>query len=169
MIRDEIYRLLLMVALLLQINCCYLIPVGISTLGDIVAWVYLSWMYSFYCFEYKWLLSGWTLQQRISAFEGRWLYFFGFGTPCSLACYFFPGFASLGVFALIFPFFVMTAIASRKPPPPSSNWPFPERLRVFGFSERVVNGIIAGPCRRCLGGGEGVGSLEVRDTGGRSR
>jgi etoposide-induced 2.4 mRNA len=152
MIRDEIYRLLLMCVLLAQINLISLIFAPVSRLAELVAWLFLSWMYAFYCFEYKWLLSGWTLQQRIDAFERHWIYFFGFGTPCSLACFFFPGFVSVGVFALIFPFFVITAIAARRPPASSFNRPFPERVAVFGVPIRVVNAVIAGPCQSCIRG-----------------
>ena len=67
MIRDEIYRLLLLLVLLLQINGLNLIPVG--PIGRLASWLYLSWMYAFYCFEYKWLLSGWTLQQVTFVFN----------------------------------------------------------------------------------------------------
>lgn len=73
---EEVYRLLLIGSFFLEITLFSLVPI----IGRLVWSIHLCWLYSFYSFEYKWALEGWSLEQRISYFEKRWPYFFGFGT-----------------------------------------------------------------------------------------
>eukprot|EP01047_Picozoa_sp_COSAG01_P044086 COSAG01_NODE_3962_length_5492_cov_71.874281_2_plen_189_part_00 len=42
-----------------------------------------TWLYSLYCFEYRWSLRGWSLQRQLRTVEAHWAFFGGFGTPVS--------------------------------------------------------------------------------------
>ncbi|KAF1332196.1 P53-mediated apoptosis protein ei24/pig8, partial [Globisporangium splendens] len=84
---------------LLQTVLSYLIPV----IGPVTSFIHLSWLYSLYCFEYKWSLAGWSLEKRLGHLEQNWAYFAGFGSPFTLATFFVPNFVSKGIFALLFP------------------------------------------------------------------
>ncbi|KAI9995868.1 hypothetical protein PInf_012936 [Phytophthora infestans] len=99
MIRDEMYRAILVAFFLLQTVLSYLIPI----VGPATSFIHLSWLYSLYCFEYKWSLAGWSLERRLAHLEQNWAYFAGFGSPFTLATFFVPNFVSKGIFALLFP------------------------------------------------------------------
>ncbi len=45
--------------------------------GQLVSIVLLSWLYSYYCFDYKWALQGIKLQDRLAYVERRWAFFAG--------------------------------------------------------------------------------------------
>ncbi|KAL0585849.1 hypothetical protein ABG067_004383 [Albugo candida] len=107
MLRDEMYRAILVGFFLLQTVLSYLIPV----IGPALSFIHLSWLYALYCFEYKWSLAGWTLERKLMHLEKNWAYFAGFGSPFTLATFFVPNFVSKGVFALLFPVFLLLAIA----------------------------------------------------------
>ncbi|RLN96866.1 hypothetical protein BBJ28_00011054 [Nothophytophthora sp. Chile5] len=96
---DEMYRAILVAFFLLQTVLSYLIPV----IGPAASFIHLSWLYSLYCFEYKWSLAGWSLERRLAHLEQNWAYFAGFGSPFTLATFFVPNFVSKGIFALLFP------------------------------------------------------------------
>ncbi|PIA47253.1 hypothetical protein AQUCO_01400142v1 [Aquilegia coerulea] len=84
----------------------------IPYIGKALAFVFNSWMYAYYSFEYKWNLDELGLDKRLDIFESHWAFFAGFGSPCILACYIFPPLVSYGVMALLFPLFVLTATGS---------------------------------------------------------
>ncbi|TYZ62536.1 hypothetical protein PybrP1_012718 [[Pythium] brassicae (nom. inval.)] len=127
MIRDELYRAILVAFFLLQTVLSYLIPV----VGPVASFIHLSWLYSLYCFEYKWSLAGWSLEKRLAHLEQNWAYFAGFGSPFTLATFFVPNFVSKGIFALLFPVFLLLAIACD----PVSESDDPSRkLPLFRFS-----------------------------------
>lgn len=107
---DEVYRLLLVTAYMIQITLVSFIPFGI---GYALVVLHLCWMYSLYSFEYKWSLLGWSLEYRLKYFERHWAYFLGFGLPAVLVSLVFPKFISLGFFALSFPFFIILAITAK--------------------------------------------------------
>lgn len=65
--------------------------------------VMLSWLYAYYCFDYKWSLGRWSLDQRLHHFETHWAYFAGFGFPCTLAASLLPGLVGEGVMSALFP------------------------------------------------------------------
>lgn len=44
--------------------------------------------------------------------QENWVFFLGFGCPCTLATFFFPTFVNLGLYALLFPLFVLLAVRS---------------------------------------------------------
>ncbi|KDO27425.1 hypothetical protein SPRG_07013 [Saprolegnia parasitica CBS 223.65] len=99
MIRDELYRAILVAFFLGQTMLSYFVPV----VGPFLSFVYLSWLYALYCFEYKWSLHGWGLEKRLAIMEQHWAYFAGFGCPFTLATFFAPNFISKGLFAVFFP------------------------------------------------------------------
>lgn len=39
--------------------------------------LFLSWLYAYYCFDYKWALEGVRLPNRLHFFECNWAYFAG--------------------------------------------------------------------------------------------
>ena len=78
-------------------------PIRLPYVGKPVSFLYSCWTCAFYCFEYKWGLDGLTLNQQLVFVEERWAYFLGFGTPVTVATFFFPQFLGLGVYALVFP------------------------------------------------------------------
>jgi hypothetical protein len=50
--------------------------------------LFLSWLYAYYCFDYKWALQGIRLPVRLQFFEANWAFFAGWcavwlpaGTP----------------------------------------------------------------------------------------
>jgi hypothetical protein len=59
----------------------------------------------------QWLLDGrMKLEQRVTFFEHRWPYFAGFGFPAAIVTVAFPSFISSGIFAFLFPMFIILAI-----------------------------------------------------------
>lgn len=57
----------------------------------------LSWLYSFYCFEYRWVLEGKTITKEIKKLEHNAVYYLGFGMPFALITYSCPGLFGTGV------------------------------------------------------------------------
>ena len=70
-------------------------------------------IYSFYCFEYRWILEGKTINSEIDMIEQNILYYAGFGLPFALSTYFFPLLIGNGVWAMVFPVFMLTALLSK--------------------------------------------------------
>ncbi|PIA47252.1 hypothetical protein AQUCO_01400142v1 [Aquilegia coerulea] len=105
---ERIYSVLLLSVFFVQILAAGFIPY----IGKALAFVFNSWMYAYYSFEYKWNLDELGLDKRLDIFESHWAFFAGFGSPCILACYIFPPLVSYGVMALLFPLFVLTATGS---------------------------------------------------------
>lgn len=63
--------------------------------------------------RYKWIMEGVQLSDRVKFFEERIPYFSGFGAPLTCIVLFSPNFVSTGVYALIFPMFIIQAIESK--------------------------------------------------------
>lgn len=66
------------------INCSVfasLIRSFVPHLGTLLAFCMNCAIMGYYCFEYKWLYFGWTLERRLSYLEQHWAYFLGFGKP----------------------------------------------------------------------------------------
>lgn len=47
--------------------------------GVVLNVLFLSWLYAYYCFDYKWALEGIRLTHRLQFFECNWAYFAGVG------------------------------------------------------------------------------------------
>ncbi|KAL5704197.1 hypothetical protein ACHQM5_022655 [Ranunculus cassubicifolius] len=108
-IGEQVYSVLLLSFFFLQIITSGYIPY----IGKALNFVLLSWMYAYYCFEYKWNLDELGLDKRLHFFESNWAFFAGFGSPCVLAIFFFSSLVSYGVMAVLFPLFVLTATGSK--------------------------------------------------------
>ncbi|CAH9063242.1 unnamed protein product [Cuscuta europaea] len=107
-IAEQIYSVLLLTFFFLEVTAIGFIPY----IGNTLKFLLLSWMYAYYCFEYKWNLSGLSLDKRLDFFETNWTLFAGFGSPCVLVIFLFSPLVSYGVMALLFPLFVLTATGS---------------------------------------------------------
>ncbi|XP_017971993.1 PREDICTED: protein EI24 homolog [Theobroma cacao] len=104
-IGEQVYSVLLLSFFFLEVYATGFIPY----VGKALNFLLLSWMYAYYCFEYKWNFSEWGLEKRLDFFETNWAFFAGFGSPCVLAIFFFSPLVSYGVMAILFPLFVLTA------------------------------------------------------------
>ncbi|KAJ6427726.1 hypothetical protein OIU84_023179 [Salix udensis] len=107
-IGEQVYSVLLLTFFFLEVYATGFIPY----IGKALNFVLLSWMYAYYCFEYKWNLSDVALDRRLDFFESNWAFFSGFGSPCVLAIFFFSPLVSYGVMAILFPLFVLAATGS---------------------------------------------------------
>lgn len=107
-IGEQVYSALLLSFFFLEVFVMGFIPY----VGQALNFLLLSWMYAYYCFEYKWNLSGVPLDRRLDFFESNWAFFAGFGSPCVLAIFFFPPLKSYAVMATLFPLFVLAATGS---------------------------------------------------------
>eukprot|EP00160_Parvularia_atlantis_P000452 Unigene10369_Nuclearia_a/m.31685 Unigene10369_Nuclearia_a/g.31685 ORF Unigene10369_Nuclearia_a/g.31685 Unigene10369_Nuclearia_a/m.31685 type:complete len:142 (-) Unigene10369_Nuclearia_a:66-491(-) len=112
----------------------------IPVIGPWLSFVFISWLYAFYCFEYKWINKGWDLETRLDYFEHHWAYLAGFGAPFAMFTIYFPQFVSGGVFALLFPMYIIMAMATT--PLPDGDGPrgsiVPDRLPIFSISRRAA-------------------------------
>ncbi|CEP02850.1 hypothetical protein PBRA_002817 [Plasmodiophora brassicae] len=137
---EEVYRFALLGCFVAQVAMLSLLPL----IGSLAWNVLMTWLYSFYMWEYKWALQGWTMDQRVAFFQRRWAYFFGFGAPATLLSVVWPTFISYGVFAFLFPCFIILAIASR--PQPHVGFAAETGIPIFA-SSMVLSGKLASLCR----------------------
>lgn len=136
LISSEIYRLLFVLALLVQIAMCKSVPI----VGDVLGFLTFSWLFAMYCQEYKWNQKAWSFERRIGELETHWLYYLGFGTPGALATFFFPTLISNGVFALIFPVFIV--LSTGREPPIGGRSLCPKPLPLFRFVTRLADTMV---------------------------
>ncbi|XP_021901595.1 protein EI24 homolog isoform X6 [Carica papaya] len=107
-IGEQVYSVLLLSFFFLEVYATGFLPY----IGKTINFLLLSWMYAYYCYEYKWNFSEVPLDKRLDFFESNWAFFAGFGSPCVLAIFFFSPLVSYGVMAILFPLFVLTATSS---------------------------------------------------------
>lgn len=107
-IGEQVYSILLLTFFFLEVCATGIVPY----VGKALNFLLLSWMYSYYCFEYKWNFSEVSLVNRLGFFESNWAFFAGFGSPCVLAIFFVSPLVSYGVMAILYPLFVLTATGS---------------------------------------------------------
>ncbi|KHG01586.1 Protein EI24 [Gossypium arboreum] len=98
-IGEQVYSLLLLTFFFFEVYAAGFIPY----VGKALNFVLLSWMYAYYCFEYKWNFTEWGLEKRLDFFETNWAFFAGFGSPCVLAIFFFSPLVGYGFMAVLFP------------------------------------------------------------------
>ncbi|XP_030469566.2 protein EI24 homolog [Syzygium oleosum] len=108
-IGEQVYSILLLTFFFLEVYALGFVPY----IGKPLNFLLLSWMYAYYCFEYKWNFTEVSLDKRLDFFESNWAFFAGFGNPCVLAIFFFSPLVGYGVMAILFPLFVLTATSSR--------------------------------------------------------
>jgi etoposide-induced 2.4 mRNA len=123
----EVHRFFIVLIFLGAI--CALNVIGLSFLSILL----LSYLYSFYCFEYRWALEGMTLGEQLKALETNWAYYLGFGLVITLCTYYFPGLVGSGLWAALFPLFIVTAMTAS--PPTECRG----RVRVFSYINKLVN------------------------------
>ncbi|CAM8899144.1 unnamed protein product [Rhodiola kirilowii] len=143
-IGEQVYSMLLLTFFFLQVYATGYVPY----IGKALNFVLLAWMYSYYCFEYKWNLSEVGLDKRLAFFESNWAFFAGFGSPCVLAIFFFSPLVSYGVMAILFPMFVLTATGSEAEhviDAQRKKWKGSElgRLRIFYLADVVSLRVIS--------------------------
>ncbi|KAF3452621.1 hypothetical protein FNV43_RR03054 [Rhamnella rubrinervis] len=107
-IGEQLYSLLLLGFFFVEVYVTGFVPY----IGKTVNFLLLSWMYAYYCFEYKWNLSEVSLDRRLDFFESNWAFFAGFGSPCVLPVLFSSPLVSYGIMAILYPLFVLTATDS---------------------------------------------------------
>eukprot|EP00446_Apocalathium_sp_SHHI-4_P035643 CAMPEP_0177323238 /NCGR_PEP_ID=MMETSP0368-20130122/16637_1 /TAXON_ID=447022 ORGANISM="Scrippsiella hangoei-like, Strain SHHI-4" /NCGR_SAMPLE_ID=MMETSP0368 /ASSEMBLY_ACC=CAM_ASM_000363 /LENGTH=353 /DNA_ID=CAMNT_0018782993 /DNA_START=89 /DNA_END=1150 /DNA_ORIENTATION=+ len=105
---NEAFRVLLNTVYIIEMNLLYYIPVA----GSSLYFLHSCWLASIYCFEYRWVHLRWTSNERLDYFEKHWLYFAGFGFPVSVVSFLCPRFIDAGMFAVLFPMCILTAIAA---------------------------------------------------------
>jgi Etoposide-induced protein 2.4 (EI24) len=118
MIACEVHRGLIMGVYVILMSLLSIIPYSQPIILSL-----LSWLYSFYCFEYRWVLEGKTINKEISKLEHNAIYYLGFGLPFALITYGCPGLFGSGIWALLFPIFMVTAILSLPPETPTVRVP----------------------------------------------
>ena len=113
----EVYRVLLVSVFFARISAVTIFFPG--TAGRVTRTVLETWLYAFYCFDYRWSAENQGLKWRLNHFEGNWAYFSGFGSPCvflSLAsAKSFEDaspFWTAGIMAMAFPLFMMMAMGA---------------------------------------------------------
>eukprot|EP00026_Physarum_polycephalum_P010830 Phypoly_transcript_11011.p1 GENE.Phypoly_transcript_11011~~Phypoly_transcript_11011.p1 ORF type:complete len:305 (+),score=20.27 Phypoly_transcript_11011:21-935(+) len=134
---DSVYNNILCLSFIIISVLASLLP---RPIGPLIYFIMLCWLYAFYCFETKWTLRGkWGLRKRIYYFEEHWVYMLGFGTPFTLAFFFFPFLVSAGVYAFLFPFFLILAVqAKRQKKIESPFWFIPQRFPIFVLADWVT-------------------------------
>jgi len=134
-VSDGIYRSILLLVFLLQMNLLGSLP---SFIGPIVSLCLTSWLYAFYAFDYVWTYKNYNTQQRLNYFERHWAYMLGFGAPNALTSYFFPFFINAGVWAMLFPIFIVLAMMANPPPVAPDTKPLP----IFYFVKKCLNYVL---------------------------
>eukprot|EP00124_Ichthyophonus_hoferi_P000971 Ihof_evm3s43 gene=Ihof_evmTU3s43 len=102
---DHLYSVLLELVMALEIMALHMLPV----LGPMLSFLLMSWLYSLYCFEYKWGSVQWPLDKKLDFIETRWPYFAGFGMPFACCTFFLPTFVNGAVFAILYPAYIIMA------------------------------------------------------------
>lgn len=109
-VTNEIYRIFLVIFFFIQITLLGIVPI----VGPLMKILHLSFLYSLYCFEYKWGTDSY-LMKNLAFFEVNFAYFMGFGFVFAVSTNYFPFLLSTGLYAVFFPFFLLTAIRATPP------------------------------------------------------
>eukprot|EP01132_Coremiostelium_polycephalum_P001529 gene1529-1924_t len=132
---DEIYRNLMFGVFLVISVIIAFIPYT-----SFINFVLVTWLYSFWCFDYKWILRGkWTLMQRLTYFESHWAYMFGYGALFTMASFFFPLLIGNAIFALLYPLFIILAVGAKPMKMKQNKGILPVQIPIFFVSEKIVN------------------------------
>jgi etoposide-induced 2.4 mRNA len=135
---EELFRVILFAVFMAQMMLTSYVPV----LGKPLYVLQLSWMYAYYCFDYKWSLAKWPLDSRLHFVESNWAYFAGFGGPCTMAVVLLPKFVGEGVMSTLFPLFVLVAIGVNANPEEFESRLSLGRLPVFRMAASQTAAII---------------------------
>ncbi|XP_073013124.1 protein EI24 homolog [Typha latifolia] len=137
-IGEQVYSFLLLVLFFIEVSAIGFIPY----LGKAINFLLLPWLYSYYCFEYKWNFAEVNLNERLDFFESNWAFFAGFGSPCVFATFFLSPLVSAGVMAMLYPLFVVTAAGTEAEQVIDSlrrSWGGggPRKIQVFYAAKRI--------------------------------
>jgi len=134
---ESLYSVVLVTVFFVQAVFTSFLPL----IGKPLYYLNLSLLYGYYCFDYKWVLAGWSLEQRINFFEINWSYFMGFGGPFTLLSMCFPKLIGAGLMAVMFPLCVLVALRTDVNQVVSSTLPL-GRLPVFRFAASQATTLI---------------------------
>ena len=135
----EMYRLVFGLVYLAQSALVTKLPF----VGSIAIVICLSFISSLYCFEYVWSLLGLSQQQRLDYFAKHWLYMLGYGIPLALNAVLSPPLLRDGIFALLFPFFIINSIWAKTQVIPSESR-LRQRFNPFWTSQVLSKPLIHG-------------------------
>jgi etoposide-induced 2.4 mRNA len=128
-LRDEVYRVMLFFVLTIQTWATLnFLP---KYVGYPIEFVQSSWTIAFYCFDYRWSLTGLTLEERLKKFESNWVFMLGFGAPLAGLALWLPVFWGYVAYGLFFPVCMILAIET-DPVLHRRGWP---SVRVFRMSQ----------------------------------
>lgn len=137
--------------------------------AKLVLFCLYTWLYSLYCFNYKWSLLNWSVKKQISTIEAHWAFFAGFGTPAAAISVLLSPCVGLGCYSTCFPLLLLAAevatqpsghvgtrvmasvtLSAAPPPPKSGDASVDETgrlptLRVFMAAEHVNGMILKAP------------------------
>ncbi|KAI8330391.1 etoposide-induced protein 2.4-domain-containing protein, partial [Choanephora cucurbitarum] len=77
--------------------------------GTPLSFLFYCIVMAYYCFEYKWVHQDWNIEQRMMYTEQHWAYCLGFGLPGTALTFFLSTLRAGGVFAIVYPFYIMMA------------------------------------------------------------
>ncbi|KAI8380095.1 etoposide-induced protein 2.4-domain-containing protein [Blakeslea trispora] len=126
----------MVITIILYINFALFIALihKIPFIGVPLSFLFYCIVMAYYCFEYKWINQDWTMEQRMLYAEQHWAYCLGFGLPGTALTFFLSTLRAGGVFAIVYPFFIMMA-SSATPLAPfvkENSFKFlPYRMHVF--------------------------------------
>ncbi|KAI8341121.1 etoposide-induced protein 2.4-domain-containing protein [Chlamydoabsidia padenii] len=141
---------------------------SVPMVGVLLSFAMNCLIVSYYCFEYRWVYMGWSLEQRIAYIEQHWSFFLGFGLPATFLTFFLSTLRGGALFPLIYPSYVIMAfMATPKSASPSgqpvassvsssSEFMLPNKIPAF-FVVRKLNSLVIGLVR--LVGGVRVESM----------
>ncbi|ORX50229.1 hypothetical protein DM01DRAFT_320276 [Hesseltinella vesiculosa] len=127
---------------------------SLPTFGTILALLMNCFIFSYYCFEFRWVFMQWTLEQRLAYVEQHWAFFLGFGLPGTVATFFLSTLRSGAMFALLYPGYIVMAFMAT-PSASSSGTPgsstvssgsdimLPNRVPVFAGVRQMCKVVIA--------------------------
>ncbi|KAL1919010.1 uncharacterized protein VTP21DRAFT_2391 [Calcarisporiella thermophila] len=135
-VATNIYRGLIYIFYLSFATIIFSAPI----VGPLVSFLLFCWFCAFYSFEFRWVNQGWNIDQCMDYFEEHWAYMAGFGFPPTLVSFFFSQLVNAGIFALVFPLYVIMATRATALPRHSqqirnSIW-IPHRLSIFYLSKK---------------------------------
>jgi len=128
-VSDSVYRGILTLSYMICMNLVRLIPF----VGKFLGFIFLSWLYCLYAFEYKWNKEKWTVEQKLCYMEQHAVYFAGFGCPVAGITVIFPRYINNGFFAMMFPLFILLTTTTN----PEMSGIRDQPLPIFGGARRI--------------------------------
>ncbi|KAI7874280.1 etoposide-induced protein 2.4-domain-containing protein [Mucor mucedo] len=112
---------------------------SIPYIGAVVSFSIYCIIMTYYCFEYRWVNQDWTIEQRMVYAEQHWAYYLGFGLPATVITFFLSTLRAGGVYALVYPSFIM--MASVAAPEPTAEVPYSSLEFALPFQIPVFLGV----------------------------